>query len=338
MEHVIPQWLIKYTGEPNRKVPLGIDYNTGKVRMYSYNKLKFPACNSCNNNFSELELKAKSIIIKILNEEAIDSDLFNLLFSWFDKIRIGLWLGFIYLNKNMYDIEPNFYISNRIDSNDRMLLIYKTFNKTDGLGFIGVGNPFFDHWPSCFGLFINQFYFINISTDFLFSRRLGLPYPTEKFFTNDGNMEMHLTEGKKYILKPLIRKSFNKSCAEIYQPIIKPEFLSDKNIMKYYYNSYVDNYFNISSSHLGKILINKNNKIIDYKEISNKEWIPKIEHDRYKLTKLVSKEICSFQLFLLKDWPNLDQLNNTEKKFQKKLLSHIKSINNLILRKIDKEL
>ena len=172
MEHVMPQWLIKETGDPKRKAHFGIDWYAKKAREFSFNQLKFPACSGCNNIFSRLEDDAKSVIINFLNEKPIGVRSLYILLRWFDKIRTGLWLGFYYLDKNIYNIIPNFHIRRRIDEKDRMLLIYKTHDTRKHLGFLCVTTPFFGYWPSCFGLIINQFYFVNISSDFLISRRL----------------------------------------------------------------------------------------------------------------------------------------------------------------------
>jgi hypothetical protein len=62
MEHPIPQWPIKYTGDPNRKVNLGVNWINKEIMEFSFNDLIFPACASCNRKFAKLELQAKNII------------------------------------------------------------------------------------------------------------------------------------------------------------------------------------------------------------------------------------------------------------------------------------
>lgn len=334
LEHVIPQWLIKHTGDPDRKVPIGIDWNTGKLIEYSFNALKFPACDSCNSNFSNLESRTKEIIIKILDEQPLLNEQFSILLGWFDKVRIGLWLGSLLLNKNIFGVAPNFYINSRIDIADRMLLIYKTSDRQKGIQFIGVGTPFFGYCPTCFGLVINQFYFINISTDFLFSRRLGLPYPPKKSLTDEGKIACDFVEGKKRILFPLIKKHFDKTCSEIYQPIIRPELIHEE----IYNNDYVTNYFDIHFSSLGKILINYHNTVVDYSKVSGKQWIPEKVHERNILSKLVSKEVISFQDWLTDDMPSPDGLTLENKQRYKKTKELIKRTNKLFYQKIEEEL
>jgi len=205
MEHIIPKWLLEYTGDPNRKVRFGVNWETGKLMEYSFNDFMFPACRSCNITFSTLESQTKNIITDILDERSLGPISLATLFSWFDKVRIGLWLAYLMLNKNKYGIKPHFYIQQRMDANDRMLLIYKSSDNRKGIQFIGVNLPLFSCIPSCFGLAINQFYFINISADFLFSRRLGLPYPKEIFLQNDGRIKITMEMGMERVLLPLVR-------------------------------------------------------------------------------------------------------------------------------------
>ncbi|HEX8015803.1 MAG TPA: hypothetical protein VF465_11265, partial [Flavobacterium sp.] len=87
-EHVIPQWLIKYTGEPNR-ITL-IAKKEGKEIKFSWLNFVFPACEECNSNFSNIESKIQPILVKIDNENSVTHDEINLFLDWIDKIRIGV--------------------------------------------------------------------------------------------------------------------------------------------------------------------------------------------------------------------------------------------------------
>lgn len=48
---------------------------------------------------------------------------FNYLLTWFDKLRIGLWLSSIYMIENFFGIKPHFYINSGAYTKDRILLI-----------------------------------------------------------------------------------------------------------------------------------------------------------------------------------------------------------------------
>lgn len=43
-EHVLPQWLLKLTGDPSRTVPIAVDYKNGDVKKFSFSKLTVPSC------------------------------------------------------------------------------------------------------------------------------------------------------------------------------------------------------------------------------------------------------------------------------------------------------
>jgi hypothetical protein len=100
LEHVVPRWLIELTGDPKRIARFGYRHlENGNIvqRYYSFDAFKFPACKSCNETYGILEENVKKIIIRILAEEALSELEFNTLLDWFDKVRIGLWLGYRYL-------------------------------------------------------------------------------------------------------------------------------------------------------------------------------------------------------------------------------------------------
>jgi hypothetical protein len=177
-EHILPQWLIELTGDPKRVVRLGDD-KTKKgfpTRSFSFDQFKFPSCTSCNEEFSDLETYAKIIVDKIMLLDDLSAAELSVLLDWFDKIRIGIWLGFFYLDKNWAGIKPLFYIRQRMGEHDRLLCIYKASSDRKCLTFVGCDTPLFYYAPCCFTLRINSFYFFNMSYPFLFARRMGLPY------------------------------------------------------------------------------------------------------------------------------------------------------------------
>ena len=127
-EHVLPQWLIELTGNPKRAAKFGYKHlEKGRFveRKFSFNDFKFPACKSCNQDFAKLEADAKDIAQKIIYEDFLSESEWSTLLDWFDKIRIGLWLGYLYLDKNPLAISPHYHIEHRIRQHDRMLAIFK---------------------------------------------------------------------------------------------------------------------------------------------------------------------------------------------------------------------
>jgi len=63
-EHVLPQWLIKLTGDPNRIASFGVNLSGPKfeMRRFAFNSLTFPACAVCNNRFARLEANVELVL------------------------------------------------------------------------------------------------------------------------------------------------------------------------------------------------------------------------------------------------------------------------------------
>jgi hypothetical protein len=100
-EHVLPKWLLALTGDPKRAIQLAFPYDKTRTpsRAIAFDQLHFPACDTCNGAFSAAESDAKSIVERLLRHEPLAAADFNAFFDWLDKVRIGLWLGFLYLGK-----------------------------------------------------------------------------------------------------------------------------------------------------------------------------------------------------------------------------------------------
>lgn len=233
IEHVIPKWLIELTGDKGRIASFGMDYskilnNTIESkdiqrRKYPFLRFTFPACKQCNESYgSDLEAKTKKIMEKILNEQAINVNEIVTLLNWFDKIRIGLWLGYLYYNEQLEEIKPKFYINERIELKDRALFIYKCEENVEGINFVGPGGPLFSMIPSCFLFRINNYFFLNISTDFLLLEDLGFPYPKTIFINENGNQYSNLIVGKNKVNQNILEKyKIKETSKAIFQPLFK---------------------------------------------------------------------------------------------------------------------
>lgn len=330
-EHVIPRWLIEHTGAPERLANFGFDFETKKFRQFAYDSFVFPACSDCNEHFSKLEGDTQKIVIKLLNEKSIESEEWSLLLAWFDKVRIGLWLGFLYLNNNQDAISPKFHINSRLNQADRMLLIYKLDSDGEGVGFSGVGYPPFDFVPSCIGLRINQYYFVNVSMQFLFSRRLGLPYPNELMIENDdGTVICPVADGRRYQMRPLLRTNYNRNCTQIFQPIVSVCGLEDDD--EQYNSEYVLEYVNIRDSKIGKVLIQNNDRVEIYSDEHNLFWIPSTIIEENMINKECVKTVFGLQNYLMDTY--LSTYNCSD--FQRKFVNSLKNFNRKMERLIDR--
>lgn len=196
-EHVIPQWLIKMTGDLGRNINLGIpcitidsegnysyEFQTEKAvkekgRKFPFKHFTFPACESCNSNFANIESKIKPIYVKIESERNLNDEEASLFLDWMDKVRVGIWHGLNQLNKTSEAIKPKFGINFRAGAYDRVLLFKRLKESKKGLNLIGVETLSFHINPCVFGLRINNLLFLNVSSAFLISENLGFPYISE---------------------------------------------------------------------------------------------------------------------------------------------------------------
>lgn len=278
-ERIIPKWLIEFTKQNYEKLPFGPYYKFDEsnklildFHTFYFKNFVYPACETCNNENSELERRAKVVVLKLLNKKPLCNIDFNLLLTWFDKIRIGLYIANIYNSQNIFGIQPKFYINQGAQSKDRMLLIYKMHDREDYLLFGGVGLPAFIHYPLSFFLIINNFGFLNICDDFLLAKRFGLPYPEKRFLWYDQNFEV-LVPGTNKIEYPVINIKYQETCTQIYQPILNNSL---KNLIKKKSSeNHYKQVFSTTDSKFGKIFYKKPNMPIqEYQKEENQDWIP----------------------------------------------------------------
>ena len=73
-EHILPQWLLKLTGNPNRVVPLMFNKAQLTFDERSFSSFVFPACKSCNDKYSKMEGKVHTTVQKILKDDFISEE------------------------------------------------------------------------------------------------------------------------------------------------------------------------------------------------------------------------------------------------------------------------
>lgn len=237
MEHVIPQWLIKMTGDKKRMCHL----KTIAEHDIPFIHFKFPACEACNSEFSDLEGQVKDVITKILANQPVNALEISLLLDWFDKVRIGLWLGALYLRKEMDLIEPHMHIKTRMGLKDRMLIIERRDVKDQGLAFVGPAQQTFLLNPCAFQLLINDYVFTNASEYGLVSRRLGFPYCNKaKFYDTDKVVLDDYQKSTGRVVNPVL-KGFESSADRTYiyqscspaQAQMYPDLYKDKFVVEH---------------------------------------------------------------------------------------------------------
>ena len=339
-EHIIPQWLIELTGDPNRLAIFSNIFDIQEMRLvqkeFAFDQFKFPSCAKCNEEYSDFENKAREVVLRILDDDALSATDFIILLDWLDKIRVGLWLAYNYLQKNIAEVDPNYHIDKRIGVSDRAVLIYKLDTYSPGINFGGVNLPAFQYYPICYNLRINQYSFFNLSTHFLISKHLGFPYPRESFYTEGSSIRYSMVEGKNRILYPLIRKHYDKKCTEIYQPIFSLG-ASLPNLEENYNNNHIRSLSYNYAKGIGKILIAKNNKIFEYPSEKSNEWAPNFEWDGYDFMEMIGKQVLDFQIYLINRGSKYGDISSEKTKLIKEQLSLAKRINRLYTNLLDED-
>ncbi|MCK4814997.1 hypothetical protein KA005_04430 [bacterium] len=340
VEHILPVWLIELTGNPNRKAYFGYQFEKRpfpQERTFSFDSFKFPSCASCNQKYSALEATTKSIIEKMLVFDSLSATDINILLDWFDKVRVGLWLSFQYLDKNPAGITPKFYIEKRIGVNDRMLAIFKADTDKKGLTFVGCDFPSFTYTPSCFSIRINHLWFLNMSYNDLFSRRIGFPYPQESF-TMPEQLELgHFTWGRNRIMPPLLKNRFTIQGTEIYQPMFRYR-TKDHHAKELYDTRYVRENSMVWEEGIGKIFVQDNCKVHIYSTIPSKEYVPKVSYESPELTSKIAIQTLEWQQYIDRLAPSLKNLPIPERKNLYRHRTLVKELNKELLKLLLKKI
>ncbi|MHA1280547.1 MAG: hypothetical protein ACTSQ8_25600 [Candidatus Helarchaeota archaeon] len=177
-EHIFPQWLIEYTGNPKRLMNLPVfDFESCaySLKQLAFDQFVFPACEACNNRFAELEGKAKQAFLGLFEKRTINLQNAEILLDWFDKVRVGLWLAAQVWDKSPVWIEPRFHIQDRIATQDRILWFSSCKQSQKCLRFTGLGDPIFKSIPSFFSLRVCNMVFVSASSVGICGGPLGLP-------------------------------------------------------------------------------------------------------------------------------------------------------------------
>jgi hypothetical protein len=222
-EHVLPKWLIELTGPPKRTVNFGANPLTGKQPRFDWSSFAFPACSSCNEKYSGFEGAAKTVVENLLKRTPITGSEFITLLDWLDKVRIGLWLGYLYLHGNSADISPRFHIESRIGQKDRMAAVYFIDTETKGLGACGAETLCFQLVPSCFSLNVNNIHVLNMSWDYMCAARCGFPFPRQMVIDIDANRMLECSDytSTHKIKWPISVQPIIKPVMHVYQPVLQ---------------------------------------------------------------------------------------------------------------------
>jgi hypothetical protein len=340
-EHIVPQWLIKFTGDSNRTFHLGTEWiESSSLRSYSADQFHFPACQKCNEKHSDFESAASIIIHKLFNVSKIAPKDIDLLLDWFDKVRIGFWLGYLYLEKDYVDIDPKFYIDSRMGRSDRVLFVYHLSDDLRGLTFSGINSPIFFHMPSCFSLRIKSLLFINISNAFLISRRVGFPYPQKVVFNDSEGIHIEIGEPLRRIIKPILKYQFREPEYAFFQPIIPLVTEMDKETKLK--DEFLQNHMLNVETGKGQIIFSNDSFcewLSDGDEFELRLDHNAISHEKsLAVMKKITMQIYDFQLRLYDDNIIIKPGSITDKEKKKRIqnIHNVKKLQNLLIDKMKK--
>jgi len=336
-EHVIPRWLIELTGDPNRIIHVGpftsrslLEPQGDLFRSFSFESFSFPSCSECNSEFSELEGRAKGPFTALLNSHLLSSGDLKALLSWFDKVRVGLWLGFhYYLDHNYWGVSPHFYIRDRIAAADRALVVLRAYDRNPGIRFIGVNTPAFAHVPSCFTLVVNEWFLLNISYQFIASQSAGLPYPESMELGENEHLQVSLVPGKGKLSYPLLPISYDRSGVTIAQAI-HPRLVPPHNE-----ESYSDPIYEETLALEGDQsmpLLEKGGAVSTYPNNPTTKWLPAPSADFNALLRSNAIDTLAIQNDLIQRVPISSDLPEKKRQFLETEFNNCIEASNSLLR------
>lgn len=312
-EHVIPQWLMQMTGDPKRNVSFQVflPHDQGS-RRFSFDSFQFPACDFCNNDFAKLERRAKTVVEKLLSRAGIAGNEWTTLLDWLDKVRIGIWLGTRSLDKNYVAVEPLFHIADRIGTKDRSLII-ATARRGQRLSFFGGNSLTFRFMPSCFGLLINDIGLVNVSHEFLLSRRMGFPYAEDLKWGTDRVASYVPVPGRDRIMRPPLGGSISAWSTAIHQCIFKN--WQSSTLARYWQSDYVTSNSQDHERGLSFPFLETESGSVNPCAASSTSWIPVHTFDTSaSVGQYLARRCFDIQQMLIKPWP--DRVNTKEEKIR----------------------
>jgi hypothetical protein len=287
-EHVLPQWLLKLTGDPNRIVTFGHETDGGKPMIFNWKNLTCPSCTKCNDRYADFEAEIKTLVEKLLNKEELTGNESIKILDWLDKVRIGLWLNYYYLEKNKALINPRLFIDNRLGKKDRFLQIHflESTKKSIGLNAFGVETFAFQFNPSCFGLRINNILLINGSNDYLVSQSCGFPYPKKMELQENGMIMIGDWEYNRITQKDIGGLNLDKGVLTVMQPIQS----DNEHTFNFFKDSYLtENCINIEKQ-TGTLFRIENNLVRSINDLNKKlKYESVVDENTKYIGELISK-------------------------------------------------
>lgn len=331
-EHIIPKWLLKLTGNPDRKAFFGFDVTRSKPRprMYAFDCFTFPACHGCNNEFSDLESRAQNVLMSVLEQGEINDIDISCLLDWLDKIRIGLWLGLLTLSKNSPIKTPKFHVKTRICTNDRLLSVYRLATGRTGINMIGTNSPSFLYIPSSFALLVNDYCLFNVSHFNLCDRRLGFPYAKTAFYRNlKLEIEADFVKGLERVFFPVVKRFCLPHASKFFQPVFS-HHKSNDDLRHLYDTEYVHSNSINWKRGIGKVFHEAGDKACSYSRGRTRIWLPPESDKLADFLPRITKQVYDFQIDVAKG-PSFERLSKKDRRWLREHINFYKRANNVVV-------
>lgn len=333
-EHVVPRWLIELTGDPSRNANFGFNKDptqkTLTPRSFAFDKFTFPACSACNQKFSGLEANVKKTMMSVLNAEPVSVPSLSELLDWFDKVRIGLWLGMRLLDKNIASVEPNFHIETRLGRRDRLLIVEKSDFSGKRLNFVATDTINFALTPSAFMLIVNNYHFTNVSSLFLCARRLGFPYAESmRLYPGREETEVHLAKGRERVMRPVLRRAIAERGDPIYQPMFK-DGLSE-GTREFYDTAYVREHSLSFPEGIGNLFVDGPTGVMKFRHDEEFSIEPTKTQPVRRLDILSGINVLEWQLWLHEELPSMELLPQEQRRHIKSRFGMAGRINKMLV-------
>jgi hypothetical protein len=314
-EHVIPEWLIKRTGDPKRRIFLGSLYGMGKPnqRQRVFQNFVFPACDACNGQSNTaIDDPVQDVVEKLLNAAGLSAKEISLLLDFLDKVRVGLWLGYYHqLSGDPYSVRRPLHIRDSVGRSDRMVGIYRIAGEVlDGLMFSGVDIPAFGISPTCFALTINNVVLLNAAETFVFSEMFGLPYALSIRVSRSGSPDEVATAlypGSGRVTPLALQDRFDtagdiwEGGTEIYQAIVDPGVKgvgAREASPELYQTEHAARILDPSTGRTAPHIL-RSDSLVPFPDVATREWVPALAVPRPLVKARLAMQLIEMQTMML---------------------------------------
>jgi hypothetical protein len=192
-----------------------------------------------------------------------------------------------------------------------MLILTKTSDTVRDLTYRGCDTPSFYYTPSCFSLMINNYALTNISSPFLLSKDLGLPYPVDAQMTAKDRVEYSIAPGSEKLGHPKFAQSFPLSGTRLYQANWKE--ISGLPRQQLYDTPYIRSVSLNHEAGMGSIFLTTHDGLVALSDDPDNSWVPETGPNTVESRYLLSRAILNLQTDVDALAPNLDSAPEAER-------------------------